>query len=96
MCCSRLRSPTLLIFSLIKSGKTGFETFEMVKEALISIAFSRKEEYRLKVMPSTRKNAETVEKLRSLVKADRRLTIGEICDEVGISVGSCQANLTLE
>ena len=93
-----------------KLGKTASETVEMLKEAYGHDAMSRArvfdwhrrfKEGRTSVesderpgRPSTSRNAETVENIRGLVKTDRRLTIRDICDEVGISVGSCQAILT--
>ena len=46
--------------------------------------------------PSTSRNPEMVEKVRSLVLKDRRITIREICDEVEILIGSCQSILTEE
>ena len=44
--------------------------------------------------PCTSTTAENVEKIRQIIHGDRRLTICEICDMVGISFGVCQAILT--
>jgi transposase len=38
--------------------------------------------------PSTSRNANVIENVRSLILEDRRLTVREIADEVGISTGS--------
>jgi transposase len=44
--------------------------------------------------PSTSKTTENVEKIRELVHEDRRRTIHELADTVGISYGVCQEILT--
>jgi AraC-like DNA-binding protein len=44
--------------------------------------------------PSTRRNAIVIEHVRSLILEDRRLTVREIADEVGISTGSAHSILT--
>ena len=93
-------------------GKTGSETFQMLKEAYGPDAMSRARVFdwyrrfkkgRTSVesdertgRPSTSRNNEIVEKVRSLVRADRSLTIRELSGEVGISFGSCQAILTVD
>ena len=93
-----------------KLGKTATETYEMVRQAFGDEAMSRTrvfewhrrfKEGRQSVeseerpgRPSTSKNPEMVEKVRALVLQDRRITIREICDEVGISMGSCHSMLT--
>jgi transposase len=38
--------------------------------------------------PSTSRTANVIENVRFLIPEDRRLTVGEIADEVGISTGS--------
>jgi histone-lysine N-methyltransferase SETMAR len=44
--------------------------------------------------PSTARNEQKVAQVREKIRADRRLTIREIAEEVNISVGSCQAIIT--
>jgi AraC-like DNA-binding protein len=44
--------------------------------------------------PSTSRNANVIENVRSPIMEDRRLTIREIADEVGISTGSAHSILT--
>jgi hypothetical protein len=44
--------------------------------------------------PSTSQNANAIENVRSLILDDRRLTIQEISDEVGISTGSAHSIVT--
>ena len=44
--------------------------------------------------PSTSRNEEIIAKVRTVVRSDRRLTVREIVDDCGISVGSCDAILT--
>jgi hypothetical protein len=44
--------------------------------------------------PSTSKTTENVEKIQELIHEDRRRTIHELADTVGISCGVCQEILT--
>jgi len=44
--------------------------------------------------PSTSRNEEMIAKVRTIVRNKRRLTVREIADDCGISVGSCDAILT--
>ena len=44
--------------------------------------------------PSTSRNEEMIDKVRTIVCNNRRLTVREIADDCGISVGSCDATLT--
>ena len=39
--------------------------------------------------PSTSTTDENVEKVKEMVMNDRRITIREVADDVGISIGSC-------
>jgi transposase len=41
--------------------------------------------------PSTSQNANVIENMRSLIQEDRRLTVREIADEVGICTGSAHS-----
>ena len=41
--------------------------------------------------PSTSRNEEMIAKVRTIVRNNRRLTVREIADDCGISVGSCDA-----
>ena len=44
--------------------------------------------------PLTSRNSVMIDKVRALLKSDRRLTIREMVEEVEISVGSCRAIVT--
>jgi len=44
--------------------------------------------------PSTSRNEEMIAKVRTIVRNNRRLTVREIADDCGISVGSCDEILT--
>jgi len=44
--------------------------------------------------PSTSRNEEMFTKVRKIVRNNKRLTVREIADDCGISVGSCDAILT--
>jgi hypothetical protein len=44
--------------------------------------------------PSTSRNANFIETVRSLILEDRRLTVQEIADEVGINKGSAHSTVT--
>ena len=39
--------------------------------------------------PSTSRTDENVEKIKEMVMSDRRITIREVADDVGISIGLC-------
>jgi len=41
--------------------------------------------------PSTSRNEEMIAKVRTIVRNNRRLTVREVADDCGISVGSCDA-----
>jgi len=44
--------------------------------------------------PSTSTNEGHVERFRSSIRGNRRLTVREVADEVGISIGSCHQIFT--
>jgi len=44
--------------------------------------------------PSTSTNNDHVERVRALIRGDRRLTLREVADEVGINIGSCRQIFT--
>jgi histone-lysine N-methyltransferase SETMAR len=94
----------------VKNGKTGAETLQMLRTALRDDCLSQAVVYqwvkRFKEgreslkddprpgRPSTARNEQKVAQAREKIRADRRLTIREIAEEVNISFGSCQAILT--
>jgi len=94
----------------VRLGKTGSETFEMLKQAFGDSCMSRSRTFewfgRFKNgrtstanddrsgRPSTATTPSKVEQVRAAVNQDRRRTIHDICAEVGIGYGSCQRILT--
>ena len=44
--------------------------------------------------PSTSTNDDHVERVRAVIRVNRRLTVREDADEVGISIGSCRQIFT--
>ncbi|GFW51550.1 protein GVQW3 [Trichonephila clavipes] len=88
-----------------KLGKTGTETYEMIKTAFGDEAMSRArvfewfrpfKEGRQSVNsdprsghPSTSRNEDKTAQVKAVVRFDRRLTVREIAQECHISVGSC-------
>ena len=66
-----------------------FECFRRFKEGRTSA-----ESDPLSGRPSTSRNEEVIAKVRKSVRNNRRLTVREIADDCGISVGSCDAILT--
>lgn len=46
--------------------------------------------------PSTSTNDENIDAVRSVIRANRRLTVREVAEEVGISIGSCHEILTVK
>ena len=93
-----------------KIGKTAAETYPLLQQAYGEDAtgrtqvfdwFLRFKEGRTSVesdprsgRPSTSKNEKMIAKVRIIVRNNRRLTVREIADNCGISVGSCDAILT--
>ena len=94
----------------VRLGKTGSETFEMLKQAFGDSCMSRSRTFewfgRFKNgrtstadddrsgRPSTATTPSKVEQVRAAVNQDRRRTIHDLCAEVGIGYGSCQRILT--
>lgn len=94
----------------VKLGKSATETLEMIREAFGECSLSRTivfewharfkagrlsfEDDERTGRPSTSKTAENVERIRELIHEDRRLTIHDLADNVGISYGVCQEILT--
>jgi len=90
-----------------KIGKTATETYQLLQQAFGEDAMGRTQvfdwfrplkESRTSVeselrlgRPSTSKNEEIIAKVRTVVDNNRRLTVREIADDCGISVGSCDA-----
>ncbi|GFS94458.1 protein GVQW3 [Trichonephila clavipes] len=88
-----------------KLGKTGTETYEMMKTAFADEAMSRArvferfrpfKESRQSVnsdphsgRPSTSRNEDKIAQVKAVVRSDRRLTVREIAQECHISIGSC-------
>jgi AraC-like DNA-binding protein len=93
-----------------KLGKTATETYEMLQQAFGETALSRyktSERYsrfkngRTSIdddphtgWPSTARTNETVDRVNTVLRGNRRLTITEIADELNLSFGTCQAILT--
>jgi hypothetical protein len=91
-------------------GKTGAETYEMLHAAFGESCLSRSKTFewysRFKSggrsfeddprpgRPSTSHTDETVALLREIIRADRRLTIREVAEDVRIEFGTCQKILT--
>ena len=85
--------------------KTGTETYQLLQHAYDEAAmgstqvfdwFRRFKEGRTSVerdprsgRPSTSRNEEMIAKVRTIVRNNRRLTVREIADDCGVSVGSC-------
>ena len=92
-----------------KIGKTATETYQLLQQAYDEDAmgrtqvfdwFRRFKEGRTSVesdlrsgRPSTSRNEEMIAKVRTVVRSYRRLTVREIADDCGISVGACDAIL---
>jgi len=96
--------------SCIKIGKSATETYQLLQQANGEDAMGRTQVFdwlrRFKEgrtsdesdprsgRPSTSRNLETICKVRIIFRNNRRLTVREIADDCGISVGSCHAILT--
>ena len=94
----------------VRWGKTGSETFEMLKQAFGDSCMSRSRTFewfaRFKNgrtltanddrsgLPSTATTPSNLEEVRAVVNKDCRRTTHGLCAEVGIGYGSCQRILT--
>jgi len=93
-----------------KIGEPATEAYQLLQKAYseeamgrtqVSDWFHRFKEGRTSVesdprsgRPSTSRNEEMIAKVRTIVRNNRRLTVREIAEDCGISVGSCDAILT--
>jgi len=93
-----------------KIGKTATKTYKLLQQAHGEDAMGRTEvfdwfcrfkEGRTSIesdphsgRPSTSRNKEMIAEVRTIVRNNRRLTVREIADDCGITVGSCDAILT--
>ena len=101
---------TYLIKFCFKIGKTATETYQLLQQAYgedamgraqVFDCFRRIKEGRTSVAsdprlgrPSTSRNEEMIAKVRTIICNNRSLTVREVADDCGISVGSCDAILT--
>jgi len=90
-----------------KIGKTATETYQLLQQAYGEDAMGRTQVFdwfrRFKEgrnsdesdprsgRPSTSRNEEMITKVKIIFRNNRRLTVREIADDCGISVGSCDA-----
>ncbi|XP_060846008.1 protein GVQW3-like [Rhopalosiphum padi] len=95
-----------------KIGKNAKECFELIKLAFGDIAlsrcvtfdwFKRFKEGRISIeddhrpgRPSTSKTNDIISLVRDKIRSDRRLTVREVANEVGISIGTCHSILSDE
>ena len=93
-------------------GKTGAETYKMLQAAFGESFLSRLKTFewysRFKSgrrsfeddphlgRPATSHTEETMERVQEIIRANRRLTIREVAEHVGIAFGTCQKILTEE
>jgi len=93
-----------------KIGKTATEAYQLLQQAYSEDAVGRTQVFdwfrRFKEgrtsfksdpclgRPSTSRNEEMIAKVRTVICNNRRLTVQEIADDCGISMGSCNAILT--
>ena len=100
----------LLLWQLFKIGKTATETYQLLQQTYGEVSMGRAQvfdwfrlfkEGRTSVESdprsgrrSTSRNEELIAKDRTIVRNNERLTVREIAEDCGISVGSCDAILT--
>ncbi|CAK9805507.1 Protein GVQW3 [Anthophora plagiata] len=108
MCDSREQRCNVKFY--VKLGKTFTETFGLLKQAYGGDAFSRTQCYEWFIRfkngrqsieddprpgrPLIATDNTCIEKISDLVRVNRRLTVRELSEEVGISIGSCHEILT--
>ena len=66
-----------------------YEWFKRFKEGRMSVGEDPRPG-----RPSTSTDDNHVERVRAVIRGNRRLTVQEVADEVGISIGSCHQILT--
>jgi len=71
------------------SRRQCYEWFKRFKESRMSVG-----EYARPGRPSTSTNGDHVDRVRAVIRGNRRLTVREVADEVGISIGSCHQVFT--
>jgi hypothetical protein len=83
----------------LRLGRTGAETYEMLQAAFGESCLSRPKIFewhsrfksgRRPGRPSTSHTEETMEHVREIIRADRRLTITEVAEDAEIAFGACQ------
>jgi len=97
--CFKLRKSSSETFELLQqafgvdvlSRTKCFEWFKRFKEGRTSVKNNQRPG-----RPSTSKTNETVARVREIIRNNRRLTIREVAENIGISYGSCQEILTKE
>ena len=105
-----LKEQRLAVKFCVKLGKSATETFAMLNTAYGDVAMKRTacfkwherfkdgrqsiEDDERPGRPSTSTDDPHVDKINTLVRANRRLTVRELAEECGISVGSCYEILT--
>ncbi|PNF30777.1 hypothetical protein B7P43_G06188, partial [Cryptotermes secundus] len=105
------REQRVCIKFCFKHGKTAAETHQMLKQAFGENSLGQTQTYnwykRFKNgrtstdddrsgRPSTGTTPENVAKVRDLILQDRRLTIQDLCNTLGLSYGTCQRILSEE
>ena len=94
----------------VKLENTSTETYDMIQKAFPDNSMSRSrvfewyrrfkegrnsvDSYSRLGRPLSSRNSEYILAVKDMIKVDRRLTIREISEDIGISLGSCQAILT--
>ncbi|PNF42428.1 hypothetical protein B7P43_G10554 [Cryptotermes secundus] len=107
-----LREQLVCIKFCFKLGKTAAETHQMLKQAFGENSLAQTQIYKWykrfkngrtltddddrSGRPSTGKTPENVAKVRDLILQDRRLTIQDLCNTLGLSYGTCQRILSEE
>ena len=109
---NNLKEQRFAVKFCVKLGKSTTETFAMLNTAYGDVAMKRAACFRwhkrfkngrLSVedderseRPSTSTDDPHIDEINTLVRANRRLTVGELAEEYRISVGSCHHILTEE
>ena len=109
---NNLKEQQFAVKFCVKLGKSTTETFSILKTAYGDVAMKRATCFRwhkrfkngrLSVeddersgRPSTSTDDPHIDKINTLVRANRRQTVRELAEECGISVGSCHHILTEE
>ena len=90
--CFKIEKPQRKLFNYCSKHSVKMQVFDWFRR--FKVGRTSVENDLRSIRPSTSRNKEMIAKVRTVLRNNRRLTVREIADDCGISVGSCDAILT--